>query len=387
MKCRKNKNFVSMRALLLVLAAAAGCDEAQEYERFTVTLDASCNVPFGYVGGVRELSDKCVVIADPLGVVLVLADLDSGSVDTVGQVGSGPGEYRQPDNVLPLPGDFTLLVDLGNSRLAVVDPSGRFSEQSPIATQTASGSPVLVVPRFADRLGRLYFLSEGAGSRRDARGAVARFDRSTRIVDTLAFIALPDRSRPPPPASAGPAIPPDLFEPRDDWAVADDGTVATISARDYSVTWVSPSGGSTRGTPVQVEPVRVEDADREHLLAQLLASQLSMRSGGEVGGIGMQRGLGTGRLPDVDRIDWPETLPLIRPARALVAPDGLLWVERYVLPEQPPLIDVFDRSGAKTAEVELPVGRRVVGFGEGVVYLARLDEVGLEWLERYHLPD
>jgi hypothetical protein len=70
----------------------------------------------------------------------------------------------------------------------------------------------------------------------------------------------------------------------------------------------------------------------------------------------------------------------------MVAPDGSLWTERYVLPGRAPLIDVFDRDGAKTAEIELPAKRRVVGFGAGTVYLAREDDVGLEWLERYLLP-
>ena len=132
--------------------------------------------------------------------------------------------------------------------------------------------------------------------------------------------------------------------------------------------------------------MRVEDADREELLEQLMVSQLTIRSDGEFGGFGMRRGLGSSGIPDVNRIEWPETLPLIRPGRAAATTDGLLWTERYVKPGQAPLIDVFDRDGAKAAEIALPAHRRVVGFGVGTVYLAREDEVGLEWLERYLLP-
>ncbi len=373
-------------ATILMAAAALGCTDALEYPQIALSLEVSSRIPFGYIGGIRELSDRRVVVADPLGIALVTMVLGAGTADTIGRVGSGPEEYRQPDRVLALPGDSTLLVDLGNSRLSVLDPDGRFCEHYPIARQTASGGQALIVPRFTDRLGRLYFLAEGAGGHRIARGAVARFDRTTRSVDTLALVALPDRSRPPPPTGAGPAIPPDLFEPRDDWAVAEDGGVATVSSRDYAITWVLPSGNVVRGNPVSVESVRVEDAHREELLEQLMASQLTMRSGGESGGIGMSRGAGGGRIPDVDRIEWPETLPLIRPGRVVATPDGFLWTERYVLPGHTPVIDVFNREGAKTAEIALPVDRRVVGFGAGTVYLARKDETGLEWLERYHLP-
>jgi hypothetical protein len=70
----------------------------------------------------------------------------------------------------------------------------------------------------------------------------------------------------------------------------------------------------------------------------------------------------------------------------MIAPDGLLWVERYMPPGQAPIIDLFDRSGQKRAEVLVPIDRRVIGFGSGVVYLARVDDMGLEWLERYRLP-
>jgi len=55
-----------------------------------------------------------------------------------------------------------------------------------------------------------------------------------------------------------------------------------------------------------------------------------------------------------------------------------------------PRYEVFDDAGLRLGFVELPPGGRVVGFGthpetEGMVYLARVDEVGLIWLERYRL--
>jgi hypothetical protein len=155
-------------SIALTCVSTIGCDSDAQFAQVNLSLDATCGSPFGYIGGVRELQDQRVIVADPLGVALVIADLNANSIDTIGHIGAGPEEYRQPDRVLPLPGDSTLLVDLGNSRLTVLDPDDRFLEHYPIARQTASGANALIVPRFTDGLGRLYFLAEGVGGRRSS---------------------------------------------------------------------------------------------------------------------------------------------------------------------------------------------------------------------------
>ena len=64
--------------------------------------------PFSVVSTVREFDDGRVLVADALGQVVVRLDLDAGTADTIGKVGEGPDEYRQPDAVWPLPGGRTL---------------------------------------------------------------------------------------------------------------------------------------------------------------------------------------------------------------------------------------------------------------------------------------
>ncbi len=64
---------------------------------------------FSFLNGVRELSDGRVLAADPFGQVVLRIDLDAGKADTLGGVGPGPEEYMEPDQVLPLTGDSTLL--------------------------------------------------------------------------------------------------------------------------------------------------------------------------------------------------------------------------------------------------------------------------------------
>ena len=92
---------------------------------------------FGLLSNVRELPDGRVLVADPLGQILAALDMDAGTMDMWGREGGGPREYRQPDAVYALPGDSTLLVDLGNGRLMVIAPDGSFVRSRPIAVGIA----------------------------------------------------------------------------------------------------------------------------------------------------------------------------------------------------------------------------------------------------------
>jgi len=70
------------------------------------------------LSSVRELSDGRVLAADPLDQTLAAIDMDAGTKDVWGAPGTGAQQYRQPDAVHALPGDSTLMVDLGNGRRA-----------------------------------------------------------------------------------------------------------------------------------------------------------------------------------------------------------------------------------------------------------------------------
>jgi hypothetical protein len=48
--------------------------------------------------------------------------------------------------------------------------------------------------------------------------------------------------------------------------------------------------------------------------------------------------------------------------------------------------DVFDTSGNLLETVLLPHGKRILGFGEGVIYVVACDEFDLNYLERYGMP-
>jgi len=87
--------------------------------------------------------------------------------------------------------------------------------------------------------------------------------------------------------------------------------------------------------------------------------------------------------PQVADEDWPEVKPPFPPSAVSATPEGFLWVQRHVSPNAPPEYDVFNGNGDRIRTVILAENSRVIGFGNGVVYVARTDDDDLLWLERY----
>jgi hypothetical protein len=348
-------------------------------------LDARSPEGFGFLGAIRPMSDGKILVADPLGDVLVLVDLDAERADTLGRVGGGPQEYRQPDGVFPLPGDSTLIVDLGNGRLIVMAPDGTFTRTMPIAQQNASGHLTISIPRFVDREGHLYLQPEDiAGGPLPDSARIVRFDLATGQVDTVAMVGLAEpaqqssRSR----VTLGRAP----LGPMDDWAVAADGAVAVVRADGYAVQWLRPTSPSVVGPDNVYRRLPVGRAEKEAWIESFFSASISMgiqRSADGSRRVSLSRGSSGGGTLDAGEYPWPDNLPPFRAGRSMVSEEGDLWVERYGRVGSPVTMDLFDRLGKKRGEVELPLDRRVGGFGSGVVYLIHTDVLGLQWLERY----
>ncbi len=83
---------------------------------------------------------------------------------------------------------------------------------------------------------------------------------------------------------------------------------------------------------------------------------------------------------------FADEFPPFDAGRVWVFNDELVWVQRSLPAGSVPTFDVFDRSGARTAIVELPVNRRIVGFGSGTLYATVADQDDLLTLERYRVP-
>ncbi|NJD20843.1 MAG: hypothetical protein FIA95_16360 [Gemmatimonadetes bacterium] len=389
------------RTLLAVLALAASSLAAPGSGVLAQTSlgrpTASFPEDFGSIQTVRELRDGRLLVADPLGEALYLVDMGSGKRTVVGTRGQGPQEYLQPDAVWPLPGDSTLLVDLGNARLVTLGPDLRFGATRPIAQgDFEPGRPlVLALPQGVDGSGNLYFRSLGrglAGGEPPDSGTVMRLPRGGGAPATVATIKLQGQKTT---RSGGPdnqnvsmeALP---LTPEDAWGVAADGSLVIARAGDYHVEWVAPDGSVRRGPPVPWNAVRVSGADKEEYLAEMgrsgggIAVRLEVVDGRP--SMSMQRGGPRGERREADQYTWPDRKPAFQPVRISVDPQGRAWVRRHVKAGDPSTYDLFDRSGRPLGTVTLEPGKRVVGFGARAVYVVSFDDFDLAYLERYALP-
>jgi hypothetical protein len=355
--------------------------------------DASYPEPFSLLTGIRELPDGQVLISDGIDQTLMWLNLNTGRTEVLGRTGQGPGEYRSPDALFPMPEGATLLVDLGNGRLTLYGADGQYRESMSIAQGTPApgagpGGLRLVLPRAVDGRGRMYFQQPGGmgpgGVSVDSQ-AVLRFDRSSGVLDTVAFVKV----APPAVRTSGTAnnqnvrMMPRPFPASDGWAVTPDGRLAIVRAADYRVEWVTPTG-RVRGQPVTFRPVPIRDAERREWAASVGGGvSISMENrNGEVT-TNFRRGRPGAQEPDLSGVEWPSQKPAFVSANVFATPEGDVWVERSVAAGAPREYDVFDRQGNLTSRVVLQRDRRVVAFGNGTVYVVRNDEDDLQYLERY----
>jgi hypothetical protein len=378
---------IGLLGLSLMATAGVASLQAQTEENLTKP-EATFPEGFALVQTVRELPGGRVMVADPLGQILIIADLKAGTADTLGGVGQGPAEYRQPDAVFALPGDATLLVDLGNARLTTVGPDGSFGETMSITQGEPGpgGGLVMIIPRGVDSEGQLYFRPFG-GMRRGLpdSAAIARYDRASGTMDTIAMVKLPDMKQ----STSGGAgnqnvmIRPVPLSAEDAWAVGWDGRVAIARTSDYHVEWVHPDGSTVSGSPVDYEPVDIKTADKEEW-AEGLANGLSVSMAIENGQRRVQFGRGGGGSnTDLDSFEWPEAKPAFASNGVFVTPEGDAWVQRNVPAGEPIRFDVFGSDAELKGFVTIPAGSDIVGFGAGTVYVVNTDDLGLQWLQRY----
>jgi hypothetical protein len=184
----------STRLTLFVLATAAGPLTAQAPAR-EVTLGApNATHPFQFslIRGIREQANGGILAAASLDGVLMRIDQGFRRTDTLGRKGRGPGEYLQPDGIWPLAADSSLLVDLGNNRLTVIDPGGKLGATTPIlgGGESGPGTVTVMIPGGVDRSGGIYFRGGPGGD----SIALNRLDRGSKKVTRVATLKAPDAS-------------------------------------------------------------------------------------------------------------------------------------------------------------------------------------------------
>jgi hypothetical protein len=333
---------------------------------------AAPSAEFAMIGGVRELADGTVLVTDPIDRKLVRSDATLTSFSDVGRTGAGPGEYKQPDGVWPLPADSSLLVDLGNARLMEFSNRMQFGRTYPIVSgaDDGPGSMSFMLVGGVDGAGNLYYRG---GSPGQDSSTVFRYNRNTKNTEIVARIKGPEVKT----VTSGSAnnrsqsmrrVP---LSPEDGWAVAPNGSIFVVRSGDYHVDVIAPGGGATAGSAVSVPSVPIRDADREEWNAQRARNggiSIGVENNNGQRSVSMQRGRST--RSDFNDLPWPDTKPAFDAAELWVDGQSRVWVRRHQVAGAPWLYDVFDSGGDRLASVQLSANRQIVGMGEEFVYVA-----------------
>lgn len=347
---------------------------------------------FTTVSGIHELSDGRVIILDRGDRTVHLADFRTGTVVQVGRHGSGPGEYLLPTRLLPGRLGAVAVHDPPNARLLLLDPRGvpvgtvpdrppRGMVANTVESPAASG---------ADTAGHFYARAQSAAPGPGGRWVVAdsaailRWSAEAPARDTMAFIPTPL-----PPGTVvlhgmvvGRPWRVEPFTVVPTWAVGPDGRVGVVHPNPWRVELIRPDGTRVSAVPDPGAPIRVTEGHRRAWRAERgrPVHQTVYPAGGGTPFIRIV----TPRVEEPAR--WPTVLPPLTAEPPRFDDRDFLWVERSVAAGAPRRYDVFDPSARRLASVELPAGTRLLGFGRGVIYVARRDPDALERLEKFRMP-
>lgn len=351
---------------------------------------ATLDEPFTNISGLVEMSGDRAVILDQQESRLVMVNFATGTVSAIGRSGGGPGEWRQPVSVLSGPGGQAIVGDPGLGKLHLVGADGKVSGAILPSAEEGIGAISTTMARGTDRQGRLYYQSlpsPTSGTIPDV-AEVRRYDPATK--KTQLIITVPSGMTGA--ASGGQGN----FNVRmrslplamtDAWVSLPDGRVAVVRAKPYRVDIVDGAGQVKTGPVVPYTPLRVTKADRDAYRERAASARPMMIAIGGGGGSpspGAMRGpTGQSDIPDSD---FPEVMPPFSGRGAVLAtPEGEIWVQRTrAANDKTPTWDIFSATGQLVGKATLKPLSTVVGFGAGVVYVARQDpEDDLRYVEKY----
>jgi hypothetical protein len=343
----------------------------------TRTLSAPVEYADGFsrISGVRELPDGRVVVGDARDRRVVIVDFRTKTAQNVSRLGAGPVEYEVPTGVFAA-GDSTLIIDSGNRRVLVLDPSGKAVRSYSFTAdgQRRDGLP-FGPPAFIDGRGRLFYRAGvmiGTGAALDS-DAVVRYDRRTDAVSTIAHLPNPMVLTPLPGGGVKGSIGPFPFGIQDEWTVTPDGRVAVLRASDYHVEWFA-DGRLGGGAPIPFERIVVTESEK--------AEWRRWYTGLPFTGIASDGS--TPNRPPYREPVWPAYKGPF--GEVIAASNGDLWVERRGREGEPPAYDVISAAGNRIARYVLPKTTVVVGVSNTAVYAARKDADDVLYLQRYPIP-
>ncbi len=339
---------------------------------------------FSRIGGVAELADGRVVIVDSRDALVYIGNAQGGGSAQLGRTGDGPEEYRRPFSLVRAPSDTILIYS--QNRLIRLAPSGKLVGTIPFTPAALGGN--VGPPRGVDRAGWVYWdrvviRDPDTGEiKRQQQYEIVRFKPGSDKVEVVATAG--DHA----PELHGNKYHP--FAQRDAWILEPDGTIRVARARSYTIDALRGETVASSSAPVPFQPIAVTNADREAYRLDRAKNPNGMSFGGR--GTPADGAVTPERMKEMREAYPDEMFPRTKPPFVadglLRSPGGQLWVIRSPATAaiQSGQVDVLDAAGKRIREITLPEGRRLVGLDRGGIYLAREDDDGLQFLERYAWP-
>lgn len=345
--------------------------------------DRTLTEPFSFVRGVRELSSGRLLVADWVENRVVLADFASDRCTDVITEGPGPQELRLPLGLVRHRGDSTLLIDYGNTRVSVLGPDGR------VAYTLRAEAPGVTGVRAITEAGELLFAVPGWAERErslpDDSVRIVRWRPGAEERPEVAVIQGTRMRKDRSPAMQ-PRIPTVGYAAQDAWVVTPAGAIVIVRATPYRVEIIGTDGARRVGNALPSTSRPVTGEDRRRFIREFSA-------GAGQSGRGPDGGMG--RAPAVDEAEVTRLLgttefalehPPFDAGAVLADTRERVWVGRSAEPGRPRRYDVFDLTGRRVLEVELPAGRRIAHVGAHGVYAIAEDADGVQTIERYRAP-
>lgn len=351
--------------------------------------------PRPFTGPIRmaELSDGRVLAHDARETRLVMVDFAGGTEAPVASRGAGPLEYQSAHRIVRAGGDSLWLFDVMQGRILVFSPDGRPVRSFPTSDRNESAARVSApwlegVSPNGDWYGR----ARGFFARREGTQVSSGFADSVAVVrvgaqggqDTVAMLRAQSARRA---SSLGGRQVLSHFDPIDLFGVLSDGAVLVVRGETYTPELLGRDGSVRRAQPVVHQRVALREAEVRQMVDSMQRMTLASMAGvlaqtpQRAGGVPLSMEM---VAPD----PRPATWPVFSVSAILVDRQDRAWVgvRDSAMVTRGQRYDLLDREGRWVAAVRLPLRHELVGFGEGVVYVARRDADDLLWLGRHALP-
>jgi hypothetical protein len=368
---------------------------------------------FGSPATVRELAGRGLLINDTERRQVIAVDAKLGGLRIVADSAGGSANWYGPraGGLIRYVADSTLFVDPVGLSMLVFAPDGHVARTASVprsqdASQlTAAGGAAVGI----DALGRLLYRAGikiptlattglTMGATPDST-EIDRVDMKSRKLDTAAYfktfkVSITATQTEKGLSATGIINP---IQTVDDWAVLADGTIAIVRGVDYHVDFISTAGAIFAGPKIPFDWRPISDERKVAILDSVKAVMSAPPAASSSGATGqpsghsmaMMHGSMAMTMTLAPASDLPDYYPAFEQDAARGDADGNLWVRTTATRDGAvggPIYDVVSRTGELLQRVQLPGGRRIIGFGKnGVVYLAARDASGA-WIEKTRRP-